>query len=149
MAIIDPIDQLRLDLVEASADLRAVRQDLARMRRRVARDALLHGKTAKDREFERDLIVSDDPRVVMLENEVLKKQREQELAEARLESALRPVQEFQWLVRQRQADAMAEMAIAFSTNPAAGIALALAGATGERGTYQGESDYLAERALDY
>lgn len=143
------IDDLRLALVEARASLRAARQDLARLKRVVAKQAKVHSKTAKDRDAEREFEVYSDARVMALEDEVLRLQREEDLAAARIEIAMRPVQEWQWLIRERQADAQVHLATVLNGAPMAGITLSLVTASGEdgRNPYQGDSEYVQERAL--
>lgn len=142
------IDNLRFALVEARASLRTARQDLARMKRVVAKQAKAHAKTAKDREIEREFEVYSDARVMALEDEVLRLQREEDLAAARIEVAMRPFQEWQWHIRERQADAQDHLATVLNSAPLAGVTLSLVTASGEdgRNPFQGDSEYVLERA---
>lgn len=151
MTALHNIDTLRLDLVGVRATLRSARQDLSRKKRSVARTVTLSSRTAKEREAELDRVVHEHPDVIAAEDTVLRLQHEEDLAVARLEIALRPVQEQQWYVRERLADSAIEMATSLATLPGNVLCHLVhtnATASGDRGTFLGESDYLEERLIE-
>lgn len=148
MSDLHQINILRLEVVGARAELRTARQDLARMKRAVARTAVLHSRTAKEREQELDRVVHEDVRVMDLEDLVLDLQHQEDLKIAHLENAHRPVQQEQWFIRQQLSDALIEFATSVAQSPVAHISLAAASSIGERSAYLGTSDYIEERELD-
>lgn len=145
--ILAELDELSYRLVEVRADLRFARQQLARRKRAVARDARLTSRTAKEREQELDLLVHADEGVVGLEDEVLRLQKLEDRAQAGVESRLRVIQQEQWLTRQAMSDAVNALAVSVAQSPLAHLSFSLASILGEKSIYQGSSGYHLEREV--
>lgn len=145
-----PSDMLRLEVVAIRAKLRTARQDLARKKRAVVHQIVLTGRTAKEREAELDRAIHEHLGVMSLEDLVSELHADEEKTVAYLENSLRPQVEFQWYVREALADAQNAMAASLAALPQCAtchMAHTVATATGDKGGFVGESDYIKERSI--
>lgn len=144
------IGAIRYAIVDAEADLRCARDDLARARRRVERSVLEALRTTRTTDKAREMAIEhacdDDVTYSSALQRVRNLERAADKAKAQLARALAPLQREQWLIRAALADAIA----AFAARPCMGVQehaildTALESTSDDDGIFMGDSRWAEE-----
>ena len=130
-------------LKEARADLKVHRARVELAAIEAAGGAKRFGDSAEVRERKLLLVSADDPDCRRLERRVADLERAVALGEARFERAVRALKYWEWQIRNRLTDTLDRLAgRPCSTNLEHLLHNLVAEATGERGVYAGESDWV-------
>lgn len=144
MALVDRRDRLRL----ARADLKVCRARTEMEAIDAAGGAKRFGDSAEVRERKLILVVADDPGCQQQEQIVNDLERSVAVLEAQFDRSMRAIRFFEWRIRERLTDTLDRLASReCSTNLEHQLHALLAEATGEKGIYAGESDWIEDQRV--
>ena len=135
------LDRERLKDARLDAKIHRARIELAAIE--AAGGTKRFGESAEVRERKLLLVWADDPRARALERSVAELEQTVALNEARFERAVRTLKFWEWQIRSKLTDTLDRLADRpCSTNLEHQLHGLVAEATGEKGIYAGESDWI-------